>query len=122
MVSFLRYRYAAKLISTTLRNNFLPTIFQFTKTVKRETRTHHMPCQKFRLTTVDGKYWCGKPLTIPTLCRPNFHAIWHSATCRSMQKSCQSCATLTSTLFSAFAMWQSHILLHSVVRHSVDAS
>ncbi len=38
--------YAAKLITSTLKKNFLPTIFQFMKTVERETCTHYMPHQK----------------------------------------------------------------------------
>ncbi len=97
--------YATKLIMFTLKNNFLPTIFQFTKTMEWKTRTRHMPHQKLCLTTVDSKYRHGKPLMRPTLCRSNFHAVQHSATCHSMQKPCRSCVALMSTLFSIFAMF-----------------
>ncbi len=109
--------YAAKLISSTLKKNFVSTISQFTKTVKQETRTYYMLRQKLNLTTVDGKYWCSKPLMISTRCWSNFHAGRHHATCCSMQKLCRSYVILTSTLFSAFAVWQSCVLLHSAARH-----
>ncbi len=72
-------------------------------------------------TVVDGKYQHGKPLIIPTLFGVNFHAVWHSATCHSMQKLCQSWAALMSTLFSVFATWQTHFWLHSTPLRSVDA-
>ncbi len=55
-----------------------------------QTCTHHMPHQKLRLTSVDGKYWHSKALMRSTLCRLNFLATQHSATCCSMQKLCQS--------------------------------
>ncbi len=41
--------YASKLITSTLKNNFLPTIFQFTKTMTLKLSTHHIPHQKLRL-------------------------------------------------------------------------
>ncbi len=49
---------------------------------------------------------------IPTLCWSILHAVRHSATCRSMQKPCPSCIMLMFTLFLAFAVQQSHIVLH----------
>ncbi len=73
------------------------SVYKNCRTKNTETRTHHMPCQKLCLATVDGKYQCGKPLMIPTPCRSNFHAARHSATCCDMQKPCRSHATLTST-------------------------
>ncbi len=81
--------YATKLIISKLKKNFLSIIFQFTKTVKRETHTHHMPCQKLYLTTVDGKYWCNKPLMRPTFCQSNFHAcgiLQYATACRNHAK------------------------------------
>ncbi len=104
-----------------LKNHFLITIFQFTKTVEQETHMHYMPLQKLGLTTADSKYRYGKPLMILTLCRSNFYAVRHSTICCGMQKLCWSHATLTSTLFSAFATQQSCVLLHSAARHNVDA-
>ncbi len=92
-----------KLIMSTLKKNFLPTIFQFTKTVEWETCTHHMPHQKLHLTTVSSKYRCDKPPMRLTFCRSNFHTTRHSATCHNMQKLSQSCVALMSTLFLAFA-------------------
>ncbi len=90
--------YAAKLITSTLKKNFLPTVFQFTKTVEWETRTQHMLCQKLCLAIVDGKYRHGKPLLRPILRRSNFHAVQHSTTCCGMQKLRQNHTTLMSTL------------------------
>ncbi len=62
-----RSPYASELITSILKNNFLPTIFQFTKSVKWETCTHHVLCQKLCLATFDVKYSRGKPLMIPAI-------------------------------------------------------
>ncbi len=113
--------YVTKLITSTLKKNFLPKIFQFTKTVQWKTCTNYMMRQKLRLTTVDGKYWHDKPLMRPIFCQSNFHVTLYSATCCGMQKLYQSRTALTSTLFSAFSLWQSHILLNFAVRHSVGS-
>ncbi len=114
--------YAAKLIMSALKNDFLPTIFQFTKTVNE--KHVHIIChtKNYIYTTVDDKYQCGKPVMITTLCWLNFHTVWCSATCHSMQKLCWSHTVLTSTLFSAFATQQSCIVLHSAMQHNVDTS
>ncbi len=98
-----RLHYATKLITSTLKNNFLPTIFQFTKTVELKTCTHQMPCQKLCLPTIDGRYRHSKSLMRLTFCQSNFHAAQHSAICYGMQKPCRSRATLTSALISVFA-------------------
>ncbi len=60
--------YAAKLISSTLKKNFLLTIFQFTKTV--DEKHVHIIChgKNKYLITVDGKYQHDKPLMRPTFC------------------------------------------------------
>ncbi len=120
-VSLWTVTYAAKFITSTLRKNFLPTRFQFTRTVERETHTHHMPQQKLRLITVGGKYQCDEFFMRPTFCQSNFLAVRHSATRFRMQKPCQSRTALTSTLFLAFAAWQSDILLQFALRYRVDA-
>ncbi len=77
--------YAAKLISFTSKKKLFANYISVYKNCGRETRTHHILCQKWGSTTVDGKYWHSKPLMRTIFCQSNFHAVR-----RSMQKLCQS--------------------------------
>ncbi len=103
-----------------IKTEFFANYISVYKNCEWEIRIHRMPCHKLRLTAADGKYQGDKSLIRPTFCRSNFHAAQHSATCRTMQIWCQSCAAMTSTLFLAFVTGRSHILLHFTMWHSVD--
>ncbi len=101
--------YTAKLITSKLKKNYLPTIFIFTKTVEWETPKHHMPHQKLHL---HYSWW-------QILARQTFDDTDTSDRIFMPHGILQHAATfavLTSTLFSAFVTQQSHIVVRSALR------
>ncbi len=109
--------YAANLIASTLKKNFLQTVTSGYKNC--ETR----PVNFVRFFSLPGWYHFETPYSSYAARRTfdDTDILPIEFLCCGMQKPCPSCSTLTSTLFLPFAAWQGCIFLHSSVWHSVDA-